>query len=175
MLVLNSQLINDPKDATEEEEAQAAWITDELSRVKEAKHAICFQHIPWFINQEDEDLGYFNMSPAPRRKWLKKLIDAGVSKVFCGHHHRIAGGFTNDGKLEVVVTSAVGRQMSVEEVEDNSFHGEEFRGGKDIRHGMRIVSVGAQEIRHEYHAFDDLLGPTVDSPKSVLGEYIYRS
>ena len=57
---------------------------------------------------------------------------ANVSKIFCGHYHKNAGGW--DGPtLELVVTSAIGCQI-----------------GNDP-HGMRIVKVYENDIYHEYY------------------------
>ncbi len=53
-----------------------------------------------------------------------------MSKLFCGHYHRNAGG--HDGSLEVVVTSAIGAQFGPDQP------------------GLRLVTVGAEQIDHEY-------------------------
>lgn len=104
-LVINAQLLNDGRDAVEEQAKQAQWLNAELEALAEArrctdeghacdsttnptnkhkrpKHVIMFQHIPWFLKNQDEPLeGYYNLSPAARSEWLPKLCAAGVSKV----------------------------------------------------------------------------------------------
>lgn len=171
-LVLNSQLMNQPSDAPEEHQKQEAWLAEQLNnRATSAsqtceqhpgsgtteprpKHMIAFQHIPWFLRSQFEPQeGYFNMSPHDRERWLASLADAGVSKVFCGHYHRNAGATTDDGRLEVVVTSAVGRQMSKEEVAKNA---PLPNCPSDTKSGMRLVYVGEDVITHAYHEFDSL-------------------
>ena len=67
---------------------------------------------------------------------LKKFKSSDVSKIFCGHYHRNAGGW--DGpSLELVVTSAVGCQIGCDP------------------HGMRIVKIFENCAEHQYHALDD--------------------
>jgi len=156
--VLNSQLLNNGLDAPEAQSAQAAWLSKELEDMasgigQQAKHAVVFQHIPWFVRDESEPSdGVFNFDPSVRMEWLSRMRAAHVSKVFCGHYHRNAGGYTADGELEVVVTSAVGRQLSAEEVATNK----DLMDLSDTRSGMRIVSVGEESIDHKYYEFSEL-------------------
>ena len=58
-----------------------------------SKHLVLFQHIPWFVSEPDEDKIYFNVEPELRRTMLNKFSKAGVTKIFCGHYHRNAGGW----------------------------------------------------------------------------------
>ena len=60
----------------------------------------------------------------------------GVSKIFCGHYHRNAGGF--DGEIELIVTSAIGCQVG------------------DDTHGCRVVKVMDSTITHKYFAIENL-------------------
>ena len=111
-----------------------------------------FQHIPWFLKSQSEpDEGYFNMPLSWRDEWIPKLQAAGISKVFCGHYHRNNIAYSDDGELEIVVTSAVGRQMSAAEVIVDA----PLPGPSDIKSGMRIVHVSEDNISHEYIQFDD--------------------
>ena len=69
---------------------------------KSAKHKVIFQHIPWFLKTPDEPKEYFNIDIELRKKMLTKFKSSNVSKIFCGHYHRNAGGW--DGpSLELVV------------------------------------------------------------------------
>ena len=154
-LVLNSQLLSDPSGAAEESAAQDAWLDAELAVLEAtpAKHAVAFQHIPWFLSSEKEERrGYFDLPDRVRGRWLPRLAAAGVSHVFCGHYHRNAGAFTDDGRTEIVVTSAVGRQMSESEVATNAADGT----ASDTKSGLRLVTVGDAAITHAYRDFDDL-------------------
>ena len=111
---------------------------------------------------EDEGRqGYFNLGPEQRAKWFPRFKRAGVSKVFCGHYHRNAGGFTADKSLEIVVTSAVGRQLSEAEVATNS---PDFTRTSDISSGFRIASVTKDAITHEYYSFEEFDGSVMCRP-----------
>ena len=106
----------------------------------------------WTMDYAD---GYFPLSASTRAKWLGRLADAGITKVFCGHYHRNAGGYTNDRKLEVVVTSAVGRQLSAAEAKLNRFvSGPE--GISEYKAGFRIVTVTEDTITHAYREFGEV-------------------
>ena len=155
-LVLNSQLMNDAVNAEKEALAQEAWLSDELEafdqqRGERGRHLVVFQHIPWLLRGQAESVrSYYEMKPSVREKWLPRLKRHGVSKVFCGHFHRNNTSFSEDGELEVVVTSAVGKQLSAEEVVTNR----PVEGASsDIASGFRLVSVGAHNISHEYIEF----------------------
>ena len=64
-----------------------------------------------FVKRPDEEKFYFNIDLDLRLSMLQKFKSAGVSKIFCGHYHRNAGGWDQD--MELVVTSAVGAQVCV--------------------------------------------------------------
>ena len=110
------------------------YVEKELT--KTSKHKIMFQHIPWFLKTPDEPKQYFNIDVELRKKMLNKFKNSNVSKIFCGHYHRNAGGWDGPG-LELVVTSAIGCQI-----------------GSDP-HGMRIVKVYENRVEHKYHSLDD--------------------
>lgn len=138
-LALNSQYYFDSSLVPELAAEQDAWLDGLLSSAAASgcKHLVVFQHIPWFLYDANEpEDGVFTVEPRLRLKMLDKLKAAGVRAVFCGHYHRNAGGFYQD--LEVVVTSAVGGQL-----------------GSDP-HGVRIVRVHEDRIRHRYVGLDDL-------------------
>lgn len=136
-IVLNSQFYEDSSLTQDLAGEQEKWLDQQLALSKGgiSKHTVVFQHIPWFINDPEEDKEYFNIEFGLRKTMLDKFYDAGVRKIFCGHYHRNAGGWYKD--LEVVVTSAIGCQL-----------------GNDP-HGMRIVRVDEKSITHKYHGLDD--------------------
>jgi hypothetical protein len=105
-------VIRDRAEALELAAAQDAWLEGELQgrAVAEAAHTIIFTHIPPFTESPDEPKGYFNYDPVIRAPLLATLKAANVSKWFCGHYHRNAGGW--DGGLEVVVSSAYGAGLA---------------------------------------------------------------
>jgi len=116
-----------------------------------APHTVVFQHIPWFMRQETEETCYFNFEPRQRAEYLAELKAAGVSLVVSGHVHSNMGGVTQDGKLEQLVLSAVGRQLSEEEIEMNV--GADRRAS-DHKSGYCVVMVTEGGIFHEYHPFE---------------------
>jgi len=137
-LVLNSQFYEDSSQVVEEYAAHEAWLEEELrvARERGVAHVVIFQHIPWFLEAWDEEKQYFNVALELRQRKLEQLHEAGVSKVFCGHYHRNAGGVYKS--VEVVVTSAIGCQIPRAD------------GTKD-EHGMRVVKVRQGTIEHTYH------------------------
>lgn len=153
--------MNEPGESPGEAAEQDRWLAGELEALAAtpARHCCVFQHIPWFLSREDEPRqGYFNLSPELRAEWLPRFKAAGVSHVFCGHYHRNAVAASDDGQLEIVVTSAVGRQMSQAECDANAPQVHDGLPGStsDVRSGLRLVHVDDGGIRHEYRALDDL-------------------
>jgi len=144
-IVLNSQLYKDPdlvpRIAQRQEEWLDAVLTSEDRRT--ARHVIAFMHIAPFRDDVDEEEQWFNLPVRVRRPLLNKLFDAGVRKIFCGHYHQNAGGFyvpggasAFDGKLEIVITSAIGRVWA---------------GGP----GVRIVKL-QDDISHRFFNISDI-------------------
>ena len=150
-------------------------------------HLIAFAHHPPFLFAPDEPKGYFNLEPAVREPLLAKvsrpsvplardttltralptqLKRANVSKLFCGHFHRNAGGY--DGGLEVVVTSAAGCVLSFAE----SALGEsaaarqtalglegfdwEQRRCDGAASGLRVVTVTSEAVNHRFFTMDQI-------------------
>ncbi|CAK9300331.1 unnamed protein product [Gordionus sp. m RMFG-2023] len=146
-IVLNSQYYFDDTHVKEYSKEQDDWLISELEDGKEnnAQHIIAFQHIPWFLFKSDEEMifydygetsqGSFNLKKELRFKMLELFKSYGVTKIFCGHYHRNAGGFYQD-TLEVVTTSAIGCQL-----------------GND-KSGFRLVKVYSDQITHKYLSFD---------------------
>lgn len=139
-ICLNSQLYFDASLASKQAEEQDKWLDKELEIDSNSgiKHLVIFQHIPLFVREENEPAHvYFNIEPVKRKSLIERFKRAGVRKVFCGHYHQNAGGFTQDKQLEVIVTTAVGAQL-----------------GND-KHGYRLVNVDENEITHSYISVTD--------------------
>merc|ERR1711974_284891 len=66
-------------------------------------------HIPPFCWDMKESDTNFNWPMEKRKKWLDKLVDAGVKKFYCAHYHYNSGGTYR--KLKVVVASALGTHI----------------------------------------------------------------
>lgn len=137
-IVLNSQYFQDPSLVLDNAREQEMWLEEQLSLAKLGafQHVVVFQHIPWFLFKPDEEKEYFNIDKDLRIKMLKKLQEAGVKIIFCGHYHRNAGGSYEN--LEVVTTSAIGAQLGTD------------------KSGMRIIRVFPETIKHDYYALEDL-------------------
>ena len=131
-------MFNDSIDAPKQQAEQEEWLIKELKMLtdKKIKDILIFQHQPWFIQKEYEQTNYYNIDKDIRINWLRKFKEAGVSKIFCGHYHRNACVYTDDGKIEIVVTSAVGKQLSINEVNSNKYIPNDK---SDIKNGMRII------------------------------------
>lgn len=138
-IVINSQYYWDRSLVEDIAAEHDQWLELQLSKIhcSGCKHAVIFQHIPWFLKSpDDEDYGIFTLKKENRMKMLEKFKKAGVSAIFCGHYHQNAGGFYGD--MEQVVTSAIGAQL-----------------GPD-KHGVRIVKALDTAIQHKYYAIEDL-------------------
>lgn len=73
----------------EAEEAQWAWLEEELARAhaRRARHIFLFLHCPIVRETLDEPEDYFNFSPEKRARYLALLKQYGVEAVFAGHTH----------------------------------------------------------------------------------------
>jgi len=140
-LVLNAQYYKDDTLVQDMSSAQEAWLDGVLGEQELAtnkpKHIIAFLHIAPFKDSASEPEAWFNLGLEQRMTLLNKLFHAGVRKVFAGHFHQNAGGFTFQHQLEVVVTSAIGRVW----------------GGKP---GVRLVKVNESDIEHTWYNLEDI-------------------
>ena len=138
-IVINSQYYHDPQFVPDIAEEHDKWLDEQLATAKSEKfqHSVVFQHIPWFLETPDEPKVYFNLPQPLRKDMLEKFADAGISKIFCGHYHRNAGGWVNDN-MELVVTSALGLQQGTD------------------KNGFREVTVSKSEIAHKYVTLDNI-------------------
>ncbi len=134
-VVLDSNLIRGPERAPEAADRQKKWLIKTLqdARANPEVQIVVFQHVPYFLDNPDEDDGYFNIPKATRREYLDLLKDAGVHYVFAGHYHRNAGG--TDGRLVEVVTGAVGMPL-----------------GHSVS-GFRIVTVERETLKAPWFCF----------------------
>ena len=89
-----------------------------------------------------------------------------MSKLFCGHFHRNAGGY--DGGLEVVVTSAAGCVLNFAEsalgesaaarqtalgLEGFDWEQRRCDGGAS---GLRVVTVTREAVNHRFFTMDQI-------------------
>lgn len=75
-LVLNSQYYKSGSNVKELAAEQNEWLSEKLNTHK-GQRIIIFQHIPWFIENINEDNGYFNIDKNLRQEMLEKMNAAG--------------------------------------------------------------------------------------------------
>ncbi|CAK9300332.1 unnamed protein product [Gordionus sp. m RMFG-2023] len=144
-IALNSQYYFNDTHVKEYSQEQDNWLKSELKDGidSNAQHVMLFQHIPWFLVEPNEEMafydetkkGSYNLKKELRLKMLELFRSYGVTKIFCGHYHRNGGGFYQD-TLEIVITSAIGRQLG------------------DDKSGFRLVKVYPDRITHKYLSFE---------------------
>lgn len=137
-IVLNSNLICEPKNVMADYQEQDSWLRKELEAAKAsgAAHIIVFQHHPYFINDAQEPDQWGNIPLERRKPILELLHTVGVRHVFAGHVHRNFIG--KDGELESVATGPVAMPFG----EDGS--------------GLRMVAVTEAGLWHRYYDFGKL-------------------
>lgn len=133
-IVINSQFYKHRLNLENYAREQDSWLDGILKHCKKFTHTFVFEHIPWFLENANEPDDYFNINKDIRNHWLEKFYLAGVTKIFCGHYHRNAGGHYKD--MELVVTSAIGAQM-----------------GEDAS-GVRLVRITRNKITHDYYPME---------------------
>lgn len=81
---INSNLIkyNDPG-----EEGQKAWLDEALEKSSSDEVSLIFTHHPFFLEDLDEDDGYFQIQKDKRQEYFDMFKDRGVNAVFAGHLH----------------------------------------------------------------------------------------
>lgn len=77
-LALNSQYFEDASEVPDLAQEHEKWLNEELECAKQAgSRVIVFQHIPWFLNDPDEESNYFTIKPNIRKVWLEKFRNSG--------------------------------------------------------------------------------------------------
>jgi len=137
-IALNSSLEKAPHNVPEEAAKMEAWFRTELVKAQRdgAKHLIVFQHIPFFLNDANEEDRYENIPRETRQRYLKTLHEYGVKQVFAGHYHSTSDA--RDGDLEMITTGPVGKPVP------------------PARSGLRMVTVSAAGVTHKYYDFGEL-------------------
>lgn len=130
-IVLDSSLIQHPKGAPMEALKQSKWLEAELKKVTTSTHVAIFQHIPWFLKNDDEPDDYFNIPLGPRTTYLHLFERYHVEYCFAGHYHRNAGG--DSANFHMTTTGPVGKPL-----------------GADPS-GIRIVNVRGGKMESVYH------------------------
>ncbi len=130
-IVLDSSLIQHPKSAPVEAQRQSQWLETELKKLKPGTTVAIFQHIPWFLKNDDEPDDYFNIPLGPRTRYLQLFERYHVEYCFAGHYHRNSTG--ESPTFHVTTTGPVGKPL-----------------GPDPS-GIRIVTVHAAKMDSEYH------------------------
>jgi len=158
-ITVNSQLVQHPEKSGNLAADQELWFENEL---KNDCQKIVFCHIPPFCWHPDEKDTNFNWPQERRKRWLDKMVAAGVKNVYCAHYHRRAQGVYKE--LKVMVTGALGTSIfTKEDPEDIQGEGKDveranFRisregfgglGAKEEKSGLYVVTVGEKEVMSE--------------------------
>ena len=79
-VVLDSNLIRAPEGDPESARQQEQWLRKTLQAAKSnsQREVVVFQHVPYFVENAEEEDGYFNIPKTARRKYLDLLEQAGV-------------------------------------------------------------------------------------------------
>ena len=117
-------------------------------------HRIIFGHIPPFLFDKDEPLGYFNLDPSVRLTLLGIAQEGGVSLWMSGHYHRTAGG--RAGCVECVTTSAAGTVLHPSGVDPLGLKGFDGFACGEAHSGIRIVKVYQDRIEHNWYTLDSV-------------------
>jgi 3',5'-cyclic AMP phosphodiesterase CpdA len=149
-IILDSNLVRSPEGDPEAAEEQEAWLERTLASAKSdpAQQIVVFQHIPYFLQNPDEPVNYFNIPEPARRTYLDLLENARVGYIFAGHYHRNAIG--TDGTLTEIVTGAVGKPL-----------------GQSVS-GFRIVRVEGKKLNSMWYCLGRI--PNAIDPKKPLLE-----
>ncbi|MEO7145385.1 MAG: metallophosphoesterase [Bryobacteraceae bacterium] len=136
--VLDSSLIQQPQDASEDAARQRQWLKLELKKAAGSgvHWRVVFQHIPWFLESPGEPDQYFNIPRGVRAGYLELFRQSAVEYVFAGHYHRNSYG--NTPSLHVIATGPVGKPL-----------------GPDPS-GIRVVTVTASRIESRYYGLGNI-------------------
>lgn len=86
---INSNLI---KYNDELEEEQTEWIKEALTKDTRREVTVLFSHHPFFLNNIEEEDGYFQIQKAKRPTYFDIFVDKGVNALYAGHLHDCAEG-----------------------------------------------------------------------------------
>jgi len=161
-IVLNSQIIQGLELSNELSVAHEKWADEEFeSKHGDPVHTVAMCHIPPFCWDFEENETNFNWPIKKREMWLDKMLKAKVSKVYCSHYHRRAGGKYKG--LEVVVTGAVGTHIRTKTVPKElkkskldaynfklSYEGFEGTETNEKTSGLMVVTVDKRGLSEEW-------------------------
>lgn len=141
--MVNSAVLDQPRNLPGAFEAEMQWLQAELSD-RPPGPAIVVSHHPPFVESPDEGHNYWNIPIERRQPFLDLLFDTGVDLLLCGHRHR------NDSAeyrgVEIVTTAAVG-----------------FPLGEDPP-GFRLVDIDESGISHSYYPLPDQAWDAIGGP-----------
>ncbi|MFP5330914.1 MAG: metallophosphoesterase [Acidimicrobiia bacterium] len=129
-VVMNTTVIDHPERVASEWDAQFEFLSGELTAGRDVDHVVLVGHHPLFLHREDEADMYWNLPRERRSPILGLARAAGVRLGLAGHWHRNHQA-TSDGFTQVI-SGPVGYPLG------------------DDPSGFRTVTVGSEEITHEY-------------------------
>ena len=136
-IVLESDVIKDPKHVPEILKWQMHWLRETLALAAKRtyRHKMVFLHHPIVLKSADEKDQYFNLPSARRGELLGLFEKHGIEATFSGHYHRNA--YVKHKGIELITTSAVCHSQG-----DPA--------------GFRIVKVTDGGISQKYYGYADL-------------------
>ena len=126
MVGVNSNLIkyNDPQ-----EDAQIQWMKEVLAKESDNEVSILFSHHPFFLNEIDEEDGYFQIQKSKRQDYFDLCMELDVDALYAGHLHNNSEGSYNG--MPVRTTTSVAFQIGPEQpsiriitIQDGTVHDE---------------------------------------------------
>jgi len=163
-IALNSQLVQHPEESGTLAKEHEDWF--EKSVKEDNCRKIVFAHIPPFCWHVEENDTNFNWPQEVRKKWLDRMIDAGVKNMYCAHYHRRAEGTYKDFK--VMVTAAVGTSIFTKECPDDvkdeleqanfkiSREGFGGLGAEPETSGLYVVTIGENGPSEKWMSISDI-------------------
>lgn len=136
LLGLNTNYIKYCADDDAEMNEHFEWMKQCLEQKKKGDIPVIFGHHPFYLDNIDEEEGYFQLSEERRKKYFEVFDQNQVAGVFCGHYHRNAE--TAHGEVPVITTSSMGKQL-----------------GDDVA-GIRIIIIEDGKVSHKYYPIDEI-------------------
>jgi len=145
--VLNSQIIQGLDENNDLAVNHEKWFNKEIENCKSVQpvHSAVMCHIPPFCWDFDEENSNFNWPKDKREKWLDKMVDANVKRVYCSHYHRRAGGIYKK-KIEIVVNAPIGTSIITKATPASITS----RAIKDFNWRLRSESFGGCKTEEEF-------------------------
>lgn len=147
-IAMNTQLIQGPSGSPKLAAAHDKWLEEQLAiKTTDPVHLVVCGHIPAFCWDFREEESNFNQPMKSRKKWLDKMVEAGVKKMYCAHYHRSARGNYRD--LEIVVCAPIGTYIKTKPAPEDIYGDDEDTELKAINFKLSFAGFGGLETSEE--------------------------